>query len=78
MIELYDAENDTLLGALTDEQFQSLADSLEEESASDQDYYIDAATIDMLDEEAADPDLIAMLRRALAGREGMDVRWARS
>ena len=68
MIELYDADSDTLLGALTDEQFQSLSDSLEEESTTDQDYYINAATIDMLDEEAADPDLIAMLRRALAGR----------
>ena len=78
MIELYDADSDTLLGALTEEQFQSLSDSLEEESSGDQDYYIDAATIDMLDEEAADPELIAMLRRALAGREGMDVRWARS
>ncbi len=78
MIELYDADSDTLLGALTDEQFQSLSDSLEEESTTDNDYYIDAATIDMLDEEAADPDLIAMLRKALAGREGMDVRWARS
>ena len=78
MIELYDAESDTLLGSLTDEQFQSLADSLEEESTTDQDYYIDAATIDMLDEEAADPGLIAMLRKALAGREGMDIRWERN
>ena len=78
MIELYDAENDTLLGALTEEQFQSLTDSLEEESTTDQDYYIDAATIDMLDEEAADPALIAMLRRSLAGRDGMDVRWTRT
>ncbi len=78
MIELYDAATDTLLGALTDEQFQSLADSLEEESSTDQDYYIDAATIDMLDEEAADPALVTMLRTALAGRDGMDVRWSRT
>jgi len=78
MIELYDAESDTLLGALTDEQFQSLADSLEEESTTDQDYYIDAATVDMLDDEAADPALIALLRKALAGRDGMDIRWERS
>ncbi len=77
MIELYDAESDTLLGALTDEQFQSLADSLEEESTTDQDYYIDSATVDMLDEESADPDLVALLRKALAGRDGMDIRWER-
>jgi processive 1,2-diacylglycerol beta-glucosyltransferase len=77
MIELYDAESDTLLGTLTDEQFQSLADSLEEESTTDQDYYIDSATVDMLDEESADPDLVALLRKALAGRDGMDIRWER-
>ena len=78
MVEIYDAERDTLLGSLTDEQFEALAGSLEEESASDQDYWIDSATIDMLEDDAADPDLIAMLRKALGGRDGMDIRWARS
>ena len=78
MVEIYDAERDTLLGTLSDEQFESLAESLEEESTTDQDYYIDAATVDMLEEDAADPDLIGMLRSALAGREGMDIRWSRS
>ena len=78
MVEIYDAERDTLLGSLSDEQFEALTESLEEESASDQDYYIDAATIDMLEEDAVDPDLIGMLRTALAGREGMDIRWERS
>lgn len=78
MVEIYDAERDTLLGTLSDEQFESLAESLEEESTTDQDYYIDAATVDMLEEDAADPELIGMLRAALRGREGMDIRWARS
>lgn len=77
MVELYDAEHDALLGTLSDEQFQSLVESLEEESTSDQDYYIDAATIDMLEEEAADPGLVGMLRGALGAREGMDIRWER-
>jgi len=77
MVELYDTEHDALLGTLSDEQFQSLVESLEEESTSDQDYYIDAATIDMLEEEAADPGLIGMLRGALGAREGMDIRWER-
>lgn len=77
MVELYDAEHDALIGTLSDEQFQSLVDSLEEESTSDQDYYIDSATIDMLEEETADPGLIGMLRGALGAREGMDIRWER-
>ncbi len=78
MVEIYDAERDTLLGTLSDEQFNALAESLEEESASDQDYWIDAATIDMLEEDAADPGLIGMLRTALGSRDGMDIRWERT
>ena len=78
MVEIYDAERDTLLGTLSDEQFEAMAGSLEEESTSDQDYWIDSATIDMLEEDAADPELIGMLRSALGGREGMDIRWARA
>ena len=77
MVEIYDAERDTLLGTLSDEQFEALAESLEEESTTDQDYYIDSATVDMLEEDAADPVLISMLRAALADRDGMDIRWAR-
>ncbi len=78
MVEIYDAERDTLLGTLSDEQFNALAESLEEESATDQDYWIDAATIDMLEEDAADPGLIGMLRTALGSRDGMDIRWERT
>ena len=77
MVQLYDAERGTRLGEISEEQFQSLADSLEEESATDQDYYLTADTIDMLEGDGADAQLVSLLRQALAGRDGMDVRWAR-
>jgi len=77
MIQLYDAERGTRLGEISDAQLQSLIDSLEEESATDQDYYLTAETIDMLEGDGADAALMGLLREALAGREGMDVRWAR-
>jgi hypothetical protein len=77
MIQLYDAEGGTSLGAISDAQLQRLIDSLEEESSTDQDYYLTAATIDMLESDGADPQLVRILREALAGREGMDIRWAR-
>lgn len=77
MIQLYDAERGTRLGAISEEQLRSLTDELEEESATDQDYYLTPATIDMLESDGADPELIRLLRAALAGREGMDIRWAR-
>ena len=77
MIQLYDAERGTRLGEISDAQLQSLTDSLEEESATDQDYYLTAETIDMLEGDGADAGLVGLLREALAGREGMDVRWTR-
>ncbi len=75
MIQLYDAEQGTRLGTISDEQLQQLTDSLEEESLTDQDYYLTADTIDMLESDGADPQLVALLRNALGEREGMDIRW---
>jgi processive 1,2-diacylglycerol beta-glucosyltransferase len=77
MPQLYNAEQGTVLGAISEEQLQFLIDSLEEESAIDQDYYIDSATVDMLEEDGADPQLVGLLRKALADREGIEVRWTR-
>lgn len=76
MIRLHDAERDTLIGTITEAQLQFLIDELEEESAEDTDYYMSADTINMLEENGGDPDLVALLRSALAGREGLDVRWS--
>jgi hypothetical protein len=76
MIELRDAERDTRLGTISDQQLKFLVDALEEESTQDQDYYISADTIDMLESEGADAELVGLLRRALADRDGMDIRWS--
>jgi hypothetical protein len=78
MIRLYDSERDTFIGTITDGQLQFLIDELEEESAEDRDYYLSADTIDMLEQDGADAELMSLLRSALAGREGFDVRWSRS
>jgi processive 1,2-diacylglycerol beta-glucosyltransferase len=75
MPRLYDTETETVLGSISEQQLQLLIDALEEESLSDQDYYIDSATVDMLEEDGADPQLVGLLRTALEGREGMEVRW---
>ncbi|HEU4566159.1 MAG TPA: hypothetical protein VFS05_15970 [Gemmatimonadaceae bacterium] len=77
MVQLYDEEQGTLLGSITEAQLELLVDELEEEGPRDHDYYLTAATIDMLEEDGADPELVALLRQALGGREGMDVRWVR-
>ena len=77
-VKLFDADGGVLLGTLSDEQFQFLVDELEEESPTDTDYYLDAETIDMLEDDGVPPDLIKTLRDILGDRDGLELRWERS
>lgn len=78
MIRLHDAERGTPIGTITEEQLQFLMAELEEESAEDRDYYISADTVDMLEENGADQQLVSLLRSAVASGDGIDIRWSRS
>jgi hypothetical protein len=73
MVTLFDTETGEPVAEVTEEQWQTLVDFLEEEDLEDQDYYLDEATLTWMEEEGADADLIAALRAALGGREGMEV-----
>ena len=57
MYKLYDAASGESIGTLTEAQLGFLIDQLEEESATDRDYYINRATLDMFENAGADPAL---------------------
>ena len=78
MITLRDKDNGQLLGSVSDEEFQVLVDALEEESDEDTDYYIEAATIDVLEDDGAPESLVKLLRDALGTRDGVEIAWSRS
>ena len=78
MIQLHDKETGAWIGTITEENLRFLIDQLEEESRTDQDYYINETTIDNFEEGGADKGLISLLRGALNGRTEMEVRWSRS
>ena len=78
MAQLHDKDTGKPIGTITEDQLQFLIDQLEEESTSDQDYYINEATLEMFEGAGADPGLITLLRTALAGREDMEIRWSRA
>jgi processive 1,2-diacylglycerol beta-glucosyltransferase len=77
VIKLFDAATNRELGTLTEPQLQFMKSQLEEESTDDQDYYINATTIDLFESAGADAALVELLRRGLGDREEMDVRWSR-
>ncbi len=74
-IDLFDVDTSQRIGTMSDAQFEWLSERLELESEDDDDYYIDAATIDMLEQDGAAAELLAVLRRALGDRDGMSIRW---
>jgi hypothetical protein len=47
----------------------------EEESSSDQDYFVDAMTIDLLHDAGASENLLNLLREAVGPTEGTEIRW---
>ena len=77
MIDIYDNETNALIGTITDADLKVLADHLEEESSEDQDYYIDAATIDVIGDGQATEHLLGVLRKALGTADGVEIRWER-
>ena len=78
MITLRDKESGQTLGSISEADLEVLVHALEEESRSDRDYHIQPETIDLLEHEKASPELILLLRKALTGREGVEIEWSRS
>ena len=77
LIQLRDKTTNALLGTIDDDDLKFLVDELEEESPTDQDYYFDSATIDMLEDDGAPATLVALLRQVLGSQDGMEIRWER-
>jgi hypothetical protein len=78
MVTLSLKDSGSVVGSISDADFQLLVDQLEEESEEDTDYYVSAVTIEMLEQRGAGPNLVGVLKRAVGGSEGVDVVWKRS
>jgi hypothetical protein len=75
MIKLLNAETNEEIGEITQAQLNYLVNDLEEESAEDTDYYINVDTLDFFERDGVDPQLVALLRKALGTNPDMDIRW---
>jgi hypothetical protein len=64
------------LGTIDDADMQVLRDQLEEESETDTDYFINAPTIELLEQNGASAAMVAMLRAAAGDSEGVEIAWS--
>jgi len=63
------------LGAISDADLKVLIDELEEEDIADTDYFVNSATVDILEASGASKALVDMLLAAIGDSDGVDVRW---
>jgi hypothetical protein len=77
VIDVYKQASNELVGSITEADLKVLSEALEEEGLDDQDYYITAATIDVIADGRATDHLVGLLRKALGSAEGIDIRWLR-
>jgi hypothetical protein len=75
MPRLFLKDSNRLLGAISDADVKVLIDQLEEEDIADDDYFIDGATVSILESAGASSTLVNMLLGAIGDSEGIDVRW---
>ena len=77
MIVLTNKDTGIELGRITEAQLQFLVDQLEEESPTDTDYWLNRAELEILKENGADPELLALLEQGMGEADDMEVSWAR-
>jgi hypothetical protein len=75
MPRLFRLDNNETIGTITAAQLQFLVDQLEEEDSEDTDYYIDRDTLELLSDNGADPDLLAMIEKAMGDDDDIDIAW---
>jgi hypothetical protein len=78
MITISMKDDGRAVGQISEQELQFLVDHFEEESSTDQDYFINGQTLDMLAQAGASAALIDLLRKALGGSDGADIVWART
>jgi hypothetical protein len=63
------------IGNITDKHLAFLVEQLEEEHDEDQDYFIDRDTLELMSDNGIDPELLAMLEKAMGDDDSMDIAW---
>jgi hypothetical protein len=63
------------IGSINDKQLAFLVEQLEEENEDDQDYFIDRDTLELLSDNGADPELLALLEKGMGDDDAMDIAW---
>ncbi|KZC40574.1 hypothetical protein RHOFW510R12_16300 [Rhodanobacter sp. FW510-R12] len=77
-IRISEKESGRTLGNISERDLEILIDHMEEESSTDQDYFVEHTAIDVLERLGASSEFISLLRHATGTSEGIDIVWSRN
>jgi hypothetical protein len=78
MVRLYETGSNRLCGTLSDRQYEILTEALEEEDLEEAECVISGDTIELLEDQGLEPDLLELLRSALGDNPEVAIRCERS
>lgn len=79
MIVLTNEHSGATIGEISEDELQILVAALEEENSRDQDYWIDHATVDMIEINHLNAgSLITVLRTAIGDSDGIEIGYTRT
>jgi processive 1,2-diacylglycerol beta-glucosyltransferase len=75
VIRLYDNDNESEIGQLSEAQLDFLQEQLVEDAIDSYTFDLSQASLDSLEMNGGEADLVAMLRKAIGTRNSMEVRY---
>jgi hypothetical protein len=75
MPRLYRVDTGDTIGEISAAQLAFLVEQLEEESEEDTAYFVDRDTLELLSDNGADPDLLALIEKAMGTDDEIDLGW---
>lgn len=75
MPRLIRIDTDDDIGTINETQLKFLIEQLEADHEEDQDYFIDRETLELMSDNGADPELLAMLEKAIGDDDEMKIAW---
>ena len=78
MVKLYDKKRGQYLGRISEEELQFLIDSLEEESVTDRDYYLNRATLALLKKKGMSEGSVKLIQSAVGENNEIEMRYEKA
>jgi hypothetical protein len=77
-IRIQEKDSGRFICEIGEDDLAILVDHMEEESSTDQDYFVEHTAIDAIEARGASSTFVAALREMVGRSDGVDIRWSRA